>query len=231
MVAFSRAVALVVWFGAGLSGLACGPRENEPAVTEERRAMSLASESSDLLGFALEDALPDETASAILAWGQPPDGVEFTPSESSTRLEWTLELPNQTSELYRIEEVDVHCDKERVFTNTNMCDDRLEATLILRLETEDGALAEEVPVEFEAFSPSEAYWKHTDVSFEDFAGSFEISANVGEPGSLQLGLFGTITDRAAEGSLLGDLITEQKKTGRIETAGGVVFTVAQWRTE
>jgi hypothetical protein len=231
MVRRLRVVALVVGFGAVLSGVACGPQENGPAITEDRQAMNSATETSDLLGFALEQALPEETGAATLTWEETPDGVYFVPSESSTRLEWTLGLPDRTSELYRIEEVDVHCDRERVVTNTNTCEDRLEAMLILHLETEDGALAEEIPVELEAFSPDEAYWKHADLDFENFAGSFEMSANVGEPGSLRLGVFGTITDGAVEGSLLGDLIVERDKRGSSESAGGMVFTIARWKTE
>jgi len=193
-----------------------------PARTEHRSALS-ESQVSELLGFSLAEGISGTWHATELDWNEPPrDGdVTFSPASARTNLLWKFEVPPPDSPHYRIEEVDVRCDRDRINTNTRICDDHLEATLILRLKTEDGALAERIPVHFKMYEPGYAAWAASDVQF---SGSLNVA-----PPSVRVGVFGSIDEHGAKGSLIGDLVTEREREERSETTAGFVFTLAQWQ--
>jgi hypothetical protein len=213
---------LFPWFAA-LSALpltfGCTADDDESKITVQRRDLAW-DERSPLLGFSLAEALPDELYVSDLFWNDRSGDLKFSPSSSQTRLRWCLAVPDADS---RIEEVKISCD--HVETDTRACDNRLEAGLLLRLRSEDGALAEDLPVTFTAFDTDLAGFAAPDLAFTDFHGSFVIS-NVGSGDrTLRLGAFGDIDDRQASGSLFADWVTAGGAAG-----GDAVYTVANWKT-
>jgi hypothetical protein len=180
-----------------------------------------------LLGFSLADALPDGLYVSDFYWNDRGGDLKFSPSSSQTRLHWCLAVPDAEA---RIEEVNVICDRDRVVTNTRQCDNRLEAALLLRMRTDDGALAEDLPVTFTAFSTDLAGFAASNLAFTDFQGSFVIS-NVGPGGAtLRLGAFGDIDERQAGGSLFADWVTSSGSDENARIESGAVYTVANWKT-
>jgi hypothetical protein len=196
-------------------------------MTEERRALSSEAEVSALLGFALSDVLPTHhTYSAILEWGAVPEHVDFSPSQTSSKVSWSFAMPARDSQLWQVHEVDVHCDSG-VSTNTRMCDDRLETVLTLRLQSEDGALSEVFPVTFQAFSREQTFWSNMDLDVNEFGGSFQI-ANGPEALSVRLAALGSVSAEAADGELVGNVLLEREQGENYETTAGMVFYIARW---
>jgi hypothetical protein len=201
--------------------------EHKPTATREQRPLSAWDEVSPLLGFSIADALPDELYTSELLWNERTAELKFSPSDSQTRLHWCLAVPDPLSGLSRFEEVDIECDPEFVPAGASTCADRLEATLLLRLKSDDGALAESVPVTFTALTPRAASFSAPDLAENGFTGSFLIS-NTGRPGlRLQLGAFGNIDARQASGALLAEWVGEGQPSGD----GTTVYTVASWSSD
>jgi len=211
-------------WGCGSSGGDLGP-----AQVEQRTSLSDAAQVSELLGFSLEQVMPAGVRVATLTWNESRSGIDSSPASSTTELRWSLALPEPGSEQFRIEQVDVECDRTRFVTNLDsLCEDRLEASLLLHLESADGALAEEVPVTFDAHSPSDVSWLNTQLDFPQFAGSLAISASVGVPNSLRLGVLGSVTDGDFKGSLVSDVVTKSEQVGGGTLSDFAVVTVAEW---
>jgi hypothetical protein len=201
--------------------------EPSPSATRERRPLSAWDEVSPLLGFSIADALPDELYTSDLVWNERTDELKFSPSASQTRLRWCLAVPDPRSGLSRFEEVDIECDPELVLAEPTACSDRLEATLLLRLKSDDGALSESLPVTFTALTPRAASFSASDLATNGFTGSFVIS-NTGRPGlTLHLGAFGNIEPREASGALLAEWVGE----GQPSSDGTMVYTVANWASD
>lgn len=224
-----RAVIGVV--GAVLLAGCTMPAERGPALVEHRHTLSSASAKSELLGFSLADVVPRRAFSAKLTWNPATPALHFAPSASVTHVHWSFELPAPGSELFRIDEVNVECDRSRFVTNTVICDDYLDATLILHVVTDDGALSESIPVDFKARSLADTTWQQPNLDTSHFTGSFTISAHAGKRDSLRLGGYGSVSQNSADGELLGDLVVEQKQDGTEGTSAGAVVTVAKWRSD
>jgi hypothetical protein len=200
--------------------------ESNPTMTRERRPLSAWDEVSPLLGFSIADALPDELYTSDLIWNERTVDLKFSPSASQTRLHWCLAVPDPRSGLSRFEEVDIECEPELALASAASCSDRLEATLLLRLKSDDGALAETLPVTFTALNQRAASFSASDLAANAFTGSFLIS-NTGRPGlTLHLGAFGSIDPREASGALLAEWVGEGEPSGD----GTLVYTVANWTT-
>jgi len=221
---------LIHWALAGALLLPACSDENEPepAITREGRALASWDEVSPLLGFSIAEALPDELYTSDLIWNERASDVRFTPSGTQTRLRWCLAVPDPRSGLTRFEEVDVKCDPERVVTQTSACDDRLEATLILRLKSEDGALSENLPVTFTALSTRAASFSAPELALTSFQGTFVIS-NTARPGlTLHFGAFGGIDEREAGGALLAEWVPAGGAPASPGSDATMVYTVANW---
>jgi hypothetical protein len=188
-------------------------------VSETRSVLESWNAVSPLLGFSLDAALPDELYSADLVWNERSDDVKFSPSGSRTRLTWCLAVYDDT----QIEEVDVRCEGADAQTNTTRCDDRIEARLLLRLRSEDGALDDDLPVTYTALSTESASFSAPELAFAAFEGDFVITSTGPDGEALRLGAFGSIDLRQASGSLLA----EWETSGASETPGAV-YTVANW---
>jgi hypothetical protein len=213
--------------GSLLLSSACSEPEREKGWTEERRALGSETEVSALLGFALTDALPARDAySATLDWGAAPEHVEFSPSQTSTRVSWSFAMPPRDFELWRIDEVDVQCDSG-VSTNTRTCDDYLETVLTLRIQSEDGALWEELPVTFQALSPEQRFWKNTDLGVDGFQGTFRIE-NGPEALDVRIAALGSVSAEGADGELVGNVLLEREQGEHSGKTSGMVFYVARW---
>jgi hypothetical protein len=194
--------------------------EGEPTrSSESRRPLESWNAVSPLLGFSLDAALPDELYAADLVWNERSNDVRFSPSGSRTRLRWCLAIPDGA----RIEEVDVHCDGVAALPNTTRCDDRIEAELLLRLRSEDGALDDDFPVTYTALSTESASFRADELGFAAFNGSFVITSTGPDGETLRLGAFGSIDPRQASGSLLAEW---ERNDG--SGTPGAVFTVANW---
>jgi hypothetical protein len=203
-----------------------GDDEPDATATREQRPLSAWDEVSPLLGFSIADALPDELYTSELTWNERTAELKFSPSASQTRLHWCLAVPDPLSGLSRFEEVDIECDAGFVPAGPSACSDRLEATLLLRLKSDDGGLADTLPVTFTALTPRAASFSTSDLAENGFTGSFLIS-NTGRPGlTLQLGAFGSIDAREASGALLAEWVGEGQPSGN-----GMVYTVANWASD
>jgi hypothetical protein len=201
--------------------------EPNPTATREQRPLSAWDEVSPLLGFSIADALPDELYTSELIWNERTAEFKFSPTASRTQLHWCLAVPDPLSGLSRFEEVDIECDPGFVPATASACSDRLEATLLLRLRSDDGALAETLPVTFTALTPRAASFSASELANTGFMGSFLIS-NTGRPGlTLHLGAFGSIDPREASGALLAEWAGEGQPSGD----GTTVYTVANWASE
>jgi hypothetical protein len=201
-----------------------GPR------SEERTPLNDETEASALLGFSLEQVLPVGAQAATLTWNEGRSGIAFSPASATAALRWSLELPARGSEAFRIDDVNVECDRERFVTNDDsLCADQLEAALLLHLESDDGALAEVLPVTFIAQAPNAIQWSNLDIDVSQLAGNFSITASEGDPSSLRLAVLGSIVDGEATGSLVSDVILERTRTGGGENTLGAIVTVAEWR--
>ena len=217
----------VVLLGLMIGVAACSGVDPEPSMREERRELTSEVEVSELLGFALVDALAREHVySGNLTWSAAPERVAFSPSSSGTQVTWSFVMPRD-SEQWPIQEVNVHCDRERVATNTRQCADRLETILTLRLRSEDGALDEELAVTFEALSPTETYWKHTNLDIDGLRGDFRLETGP-EALAVRLSAFGSVSGQTGDGELIGDVLLERERRARSETTAGMVFYVARW---
>ena len=195
-----------------------------PTATREQRPLSAWDEVSPLLGFSIADALPDELYTSDLIWNERTADLKFSPSASQTRLRWCLAVPDPLSGLSRFEEVDIECDPELALASAAACSDRLEATLLLRLKSDDGALADTLPVTFTALTRRAASFSASDLASNGLTGSFVIS-NTGRPGlTLHFGAFGSIDQREASGALLAEWVGEGQPSGD----GTMVYTVANW---
>lgn len=205
--------------------LACS--DPGPSVAETHRSLADETQVSGLLGFSLQQVLPSGEHVSPLTWNANRDGIEFSPSEARTFLRWSLRLPE--TEPASIEQVDVECDRSRFFTNVEaLCADRLQAKLRMHLESDDGALSEDLPVDFQARAPGDADWQNSELDFAGFSGSFSYSASGGVPDSLRLGLFGRVVDGELQGSLVGDLLLEVEHFKGGYSGQGTVVNVAQW---
>lgn len=201
--------------------------EPGPSVDETHSPLADERQVSELLGFSLEQALPSGEHVSPLTWNANRDGIEFSPSESTTLLRWSLRLPE--AEPPSIEQVEVECDRSRFITDVDaLCADRLQAKLRMHLESDDGALSEDLPVNFQARAPGDADWVNSELDFAGFAGSFTYSASGGVPASLRLGLFGRVVDGELQGSLVGDMLTRVEHFNGGYTGGGPVVNVAEW---
>jgi hypothetical protein len=201
--------------------LGCSSESEDDAagLSETRRVLESWNAVSPLLGFSLDAALPDELYTADLVWNERSDDVKFSPSGTRTRLTWCLAVDDDT----RIEEVDVHCDGMEAPANTTRCDDRIEATLLLRLRSEDGALDDDLRVTYTALSTESASFSAPELAFAAFEGDFVITSTGPDGEVLHLGAFGSIDLRQASGSLLA----EWETSGASDTPGAV-YTVANW---
>lgn len=193
--------------------------EDEAGYTETRRVLESWNAVSPLLGFSLDAALPDELYTADLVWNDRSDDVKFSPSGSRTRLTWCLAVYDDT----RIEEVDVRCEGVDAAANTTRCDDRIEAQLLLRLRSEDGALDDDLPVTYTALSTEAASFRAERLSFATFNGSFVITSTGPRGETLHLGAFGSVDLRQASGSLLAEWDTNEASA-----TPGALYTVANW---
>jgi len=219
-------VRLLGWAIVAPLALACGSGPG-PARVEARTPLADETQVSELLGFSLQQALPPGEHVSSLTWNASRDPIEFSPSETSTVLRWSLRLPE--GEPPSIEQVDVECDRERFITNVEaLCADRLDAKLRMHLESDDGALSEDIPVSFSARAPGDADWQNNELDFAGFAGNFTFSTSGGLPASLRLGLFGNVVDGELQGSLVGDVLTDVKLFDGGYSKGGAVVNVAQW---
>ena len=201
------------------AGCSSDGKHDGTGYTETRRVLESWNAVSPLLGFSLDAALPDELYTADLVWNERSDDVKFSPSGSRTRLTWCLAIADDT----QIEEVDVHCEGAQASANTTRCDDRIEATLLLRLRSEDGALDDDLPVTYTALSTESASFSAPELSFAAFEGDFVITSTGPDGEVLHLGAFGSIDLRQASGSLLAEWETR----GASDTPGAV-YTVANW---
>jgi hypothetical protein len=211
--------------GAALCAAACGGAE-EPAITEERRPLHSVEDVSAELGFSLSQVLPAGEFSGTLSWEQAPEGegIHFVPSRSQTKVRWGLNLPVAPS----IQEVVVSCDRSRFVTNTRRCDSRLEAKLVLHIETDDGAFQENLPVDLTAYDISYVVFKHMRVSLANINGSFELSAAGAYANTVALDIIGNAgVAQIAEGIIYGSVVTDQDHSSQT----GRVFTVAKWIAE
>jgi hypothetical protein len=217
----------------------CSTDPDRPGTVEPRvdaRAelrVPLADETtvSSLLGFSLEQVLPVGVHAAELTWNEGDWGISFTPTATTASLAWSLELPERGSEAFRIDEVDVECDPERFHTNDeSLCADQLEAALLLHLDSDDGALAETLPVTFIAQSPNAVEWHNLDLDLDTLAGTFSITASAGDPTTLRVGLVASITDGNLSGSLIGEVVLEHTviSDGNGEITNSGLVLVAQW---
>jgi hypothetical protein len=174
--------------------------------------------------------MPSGVHAATLTWNENRSGIDFSPTMAVTPLRWSLALPERGSEWFRIEQVEVDCDRMRFITNVDsLCEDRLEAGLLMHLESADGALAEDIPVSFEAQSANDVSWLNRQLDVGQFAGGFSISASAGDPSSLRLGVFAGVSDGDLSGALIGDIVTERSNKGGATLTQGAVVTVAEWR--
>ncbi len=208
-----------VLLGALALGCSSESASEPPRQTETRRSLESWNAVSPLLGFSLDAALPDELYTADLIWNERSDDVRFSPSGSRTRLSWCLAIHDAS----RIEEVDVHCDGVDALPNTTRCDDRIEAELLLRLRSEDGALDDDFPVTYTALSTESASFRAEELGVAAFNGSFVITSMGPDGETLHLGAFGSIDPRQASGSLLAEW---QRNDG--SDTPGAVYTVANW---
>lgn len=200
-----------------LAGCSDGSDDGGAAYTETRSVLESWDAVSPLLGFSLDAALPDELYTADLVWNERSSDVRFEPSGTRTRLTWCLAVYDDTL----IEEVDVRCDGAA--PGTTRCDDRIEATLLLRLKSEDGALADDWPVKFTAISTERASFGAPELPVAAFRGSFVITSAGPAGEKLRLGVFGSIDPRQASGSLLAEW------RGADDAAAlGDLYTVANW---
>jgi hypothetical protein len=208
--------------------LACNSSPG-PARTERRHPLADEAQTSSLLGFSLSDVLPTGSHTSTLSWKEHESGIEFSPAQSTTELRWSLNLP--TSEPLRVEEIEVECDRERFVTNLDLlCEDRLEAGLVMHLESTDGALSEDIAVTFTAQTPTESHWDNGELDFGSFAGSFAISAHQGNPDTLRLGLFADAVGDEFTGALYGDIELSRERLSGGSSVESAVVTVAQWGT-
>lgn len=211
-------------------GVACGSADPlGPSRTESVHPLSSPAEVSGL-GFSLGQALPKQGYRGTLTWGTQPQGVTFSPAATKTSVTWSLALPEAGSVPANMEEVDVHCDRSRFVTNTNLCSSYLQATLILNLSTGDGALSGQLPVVFQAYSPNNTSWSDATVDLSEFTGTFRIAASVGEPSTLRVEADGSVQGNESDGSLIGSLVLGQQKISSRESTGeGLTFEVAGWK--
>lgn len=215
----AKCAALLGMFGALALGCSSESDGDAPPYSEARRELESWDAVSPLLGFSLDAALPDELYTADLVWNERSDDVKFSPSGSRTRLTWCLAVYDET----RIHEVDVRCQGADAFPNTTRCDDRIEASLLLRLRSEDGALDDDLPVTYTALSTESASFRAAELGFAAFNGSFVITSTGPAGETLHLGAFGSIDRRQASGSLLAEW-----DTNRASETPGAVYTVANW---
>jgi hypothetical protein len=202
-----------------LAGCSSDGKDDATGYTETRRVLESWNAVSPLLGFSLDAALPDELYTADLVWNERSDDVKFSPSGTRTRLTWCLAVDDDT----RIEEVDVRCEGADAQTNTTRCDDRIEATLLLRLRSEDGALDDDLRVTYTALSTESASFSAPELAFAAFEGDFVITSTGPDGEVLHLGAFGSIDLRQASGSLLAEW-----ETSAASETPGAVYTVANW---
>lgn len=233
MAKFSGALTSI-GLGAAFWVSACGvaPHENGEQ-SEVRQPLSTSDETSTLLGFSLDDGVPQVAGVTELAWQESPTRVTFSPSDSTSQLEWAFVVPDDNSPNFSVEEVDVSCDEARTDTNTNLCEDHLEASLILQLSTEDGALLDELLVKYRLYAIGSAEWVAEDLNPESFEGSFEIGVNENASefsDTLRLGAFGTVQGEELAGELVGDLVVSREGDESEGATGGQVFYVARWAT-
>ena len=208
---------------AALCTVSCGGAE-EPAITEERRPLQSIEDVSTELGFSLSQVLPAGEFSGTLSWEQVPDGIHFVPSHPQTTVRWGLKLPVAPI----LHEVLVSCDRTRFVTNTRMCDSRLEAQLVLRIETDDGAFQDNLPVDVTAYDLSQVVFKNMNVELANINGSFAVSAGGAYANTLALDIIGSAgIAQVAEGTIYGSVVTDQSHNSQT----GQVFTVARWIAE
>jgi hypothetical protein len=224
-----RGVGRVLGWGSWLLAIACG---GPPEVTEQRQALASEDEVSELLGFSLSQALGSNAAVTQLTWSENSAGVEFSPNASTTELRWALKVPEISSEAFRIEKVSVEC-RHPFVTNTRRCDNRLEAALLLHLETSDGALAGDVPVGSRVYAPDDVSWTNGNVNIAAVARSFAIVMQKAEMGSLRLTASGRLTPAGSEGKLMGDVVTMQPASDMMDmmmmsSSEETMVTVAEW---
>jgi hypothetical protein len=176
------------------------------------------------LGFSLSQVLPAGEFSGTLNWEQGAEGIDFVPSLSQTKARWRLNLPTALS----IQEVVVSCDRSRFVTNTRRCDSRLEANLVLHIETDDGAFREDFPVDLTAYDISQVVFQHRNVDFANINGSFALSAAGPYASTVALDIIGNAgVAQVAEGTIYGSVVTDQSHSSQ----AGRVFTVARWIAE
>jgi hypothetical protein len=226
-----REVGRVLGWGSWLLAIACG---GSPEVNEQRQALASEDEVSELLGFSLSEALASNAGVTQLTWSENRAGVEFSPNASTTELRWALRVPEASSEAFRIEQVSAEC-RHPFVTNTRRCDNRLEAALLLHLETSDGALAGDVPVGSRVYAPGEVSWSNGNVNIAAVAGSFAIVMQKGEMGSLHLTASGRLTPDGSAGALMGDVVTMQPASDMMDmmdmmmsSSEETIVTVAEW---
>jgi len=214
--------ALLKWsVPTGTLALGCGSESEDgrASYSETRSVLESWNAVSPLLGFSLDASPPDELYTADLVWNERSEDVRFEPSGTRTRLTWCLAVYGDTL----IEEVDVRCDGAEAAMGTTKCDDRLEATLLLRMKSEDGALADDLPVKYTALSTESAAFAASDLAFAALRGSFVITSTGPAGEMLRLGAFGSIDPRQASGSLLAEW--QRRRDGG---EPGEVYTVANW---
>lgn len=214
-----RRAALLGFLGSLALGCSSESDDDAAPYTETRSVLESWNAVSPLLGFSLDAALPDELYTADLVWNERSDDVKFSPSGSRTRLTWCLAVYDDTL----IEEVDVRCEGADPFPGTTRCDDRIEAQLLLRLRSEDGALDDDLPVKYTALSTETASFRGEELAFATFNGSFVITSTGPQGETLHLGAFGSVDLRQASGSLLAEWDTNEAAP-----TPGAVYTVANW---
>lgn len=228
---WTRRLGRILGWGGWVLSVACAG--SAPALTEKRRALASEDEVSELLGLSLRQALGDRAGVTQLTWGENREGLEFSPNASTTELRWALTVPEPGSKGFRIDQVAVECDAHVLATNPHLCDDRLEASLLLHLETGDGALAGDLRVVSRVYAPDDVSWLNSDVNIGAMAGSFGIVVRDAEMGSLRLSVSGRLTPGGSAGVLLGDVVTMQRGMDMMDMmmswpSDGPMVTVAEW---
>jgi hypothetical protein len=109
-----------------------------------------------------------------------------------------------------------------------MCDSRLEAKLALRIETDDGAFLDNLPVDVTAYDLSQVVFKNLNVELANINGNFAISAEGPYANTVALDIIGSAgIAQVAEGTIYGSVVTDQSDSSQ----AGRVFTVARWTAE
>lgn len=203
----------MIWLATTAIALAaaCGSEEEEDVSrTETRTTLDSVEEVSALLGFSLQEALVLQRPQTLpLRWEKAPEWIAYSPSDANTEAIIQFSYRGAT-----IDEVRVECRYPENFPK-EMCTDRMETSLQMTIQTDDGALDEVFEVVYRAYNPGTVEFVALDLDFRGFVGSFEmppteVIERKGKPiDDLHLGLFGGANDGKCYGSLTAHTETHE----------------------